>query len=261
MKSTVCDAVIVGGGIVGAACAWAFAREKMKVMLIEAHTVGGGATASGMGHVSIMGDGPAQFALTKYSQSLWHELAGQLPPVCQCENRAALWIAADREEMDVLLQKKRFCTANGITVEILDAAELAEAEPNLRSGMAGGLLLPGDMVVHPPCVAKYLVETACKQGAHLQTGAEVKQIEQGRVRLSDGSTVSAGIIVNATGTRASELMPGLPIRPRKGHLAITGRYPEFLHHQLIECGYLKGARSDEAEAVAFNVQPRAPARW
>jgi glycine/D-amino acid oxidase-like deaminating enzyme len=48
----------------------------------------------------------------------------------------------------------------------------------------------------------------------------------------------------------------MPIKKRKGHLLITDRYPDFLHHQLVELGYLKSAHSIQADSVAFNIQPR-----
>ena len=54
----------------------------------------------------------------------------------------------------------------------------------------------------------------------------------------------------------SELTPGIEVRKRKGHLVITDRYPGFVHHQLVELGYLKSAHAIAADSVAFNVQPR-----
>ncbi len=60
--------------------------------------------------------------------------------------------------------------------------------------------------------------------------------------LADGTRLAAGAVVNAAGTAAARLTPGVPIRPRKGHLAITDRYPGFLRHQLIELGYIKSCR-------------------
>ena len=50
--------------------------------------------------------------------------------------------------------------------------------------------------------------------------------------------------------------PGLPVRKRKGHLAVTARYPGYVRHQIIELGYLKSAHSVGTDSVAFNVQPR-----
>ena len=62
------DAVIVGGGIVGTACALAFSRAGMRVALVERSEIGAGATAAAMGHVVVLDDSPAQLALTRYSQ-------------------------------------------------------------------------------------------------------------------------------------------------------------------------------------------------
>ncbi len=76
------------------------------------------------------------------------------------------------------------------------------------------------------------------------------------MRLDDGTELHAARIVNAGGAEAGELLSGLPIRKRKGHLVITDRYPGFVRHQLVELGYLKSAHSLTADSVAFNVQPR-----
>jgi glycine/D-amino acid oxidase-like deaminating enzyme len=81
-------------------------------------------------------------------------------------------------------------------------------------------------------------------------------LRDGGVLLADGSRVSAGRSVLATGPWSPELMPGLPVRKRKGHLVITERYPGFVHHQIVELGYLKSAHSVSKDSVAFNIQPR-----
>src|ERR1035441_5225210 len=43
----------------------------------------------------------------------------------------------------------------GVRASVLDARALAQEEPNLRPGLAGGLLVPDDAVVYPPCAARY----------------------------------------------------------------------------------------------------------
>jgi glycine/D-amino acid oxidase-like deaminating enzyme len=122
--------------------------------------------------------------------------------------------------------------------------------------MAGGLLVPEDGVLYPPCAARFLIERALGHGAKLRLGASVLQIGQGRVRLTDSLEITAEIIVNAAGTSAPELTPGIEVKQRKGHLLITDRYPGFLRHQLVELGYLKSAHAVSSDSVAFNVQPR-----
>src|SRR5438552_787410 len=92
------DIVIIGAGIVGAACAEAFTRDGLRVTVIESSAVGGGATAAGMGHVVVMDDSEAQFALTRYSRDLWNGLAPDLPAEVEFEPRGTIWVAADTQE-------------------------------------------------------------------------------------------------------------------------------------------------------------------
>ena len=51
MRAGAYDVAIIGAGIVGAACAWACANEGLRVAVIEADIVGGGATGAGMGQI------------------------------------------------------------------------------------------------------------------------------------------------------------------------------------------------------------------
>lgn len=257
MPSRSFDAVVVGAGIVGAACAEELARCGLSVAICESAIVGGGATAAGMGHLTVMDDSEEQFALTRYSQLLWRKLSNELPPDAEFLPCGTLWIAADAEEMAEVHRKYEFYAARGVRAEVLDSRQLAEAEPNLRAGLAGGLLVAGDSVCYPPCVAHYLIAKAAHHGAVLFQPARVTEIIASGVRLTDGSLIESKIVVLATGAAARELIPDLPIRPRQGHLLITDRYPALVRHQLIELGYLKSAHAVDSDSVAFNIQPRA----
>jgi len=256
MTSKTYDVVIVGAGIVGAACAAECAREGLSVAIIEAGIIGGGATAAGMGHLVVMDDSEAQFALTRYSQKLWDEISDELPREIEHDACGTIWIAADDEEMAEARRKEGFYSERGVPVEILDAHSLAEAESNLRPGLVGGLRVPGDSVIYPPSAAQFFVDRAMSNGAELFLGKKVESVTPDGVRLNDGTLTSAGVIVNSAGSWSPTLTPGLEVKKRKGHLVITDRYPKFLKHQLVELGYLKSAHSLTDESVAFNIQPR-----
>lgn len=244
------DVVIVGGGIVGAACAHSLLKQGLSVVMIERELVGGGATAAGMGHLVVMDDSEAQFALTKRSVELWDELVEELPAEVEFERRGTLWVAADEAELRAVSSKLSYYMDRGVKAELLDARALYSAEPGLRPGMAGGFLVPGDSVIYAPCAAAWLA-----RGATVVRG-EVVSLEDGEVRLAGGETWSALFLIVATGAGATSLFPRLPVKPRKGHLAITDRYPGAVRHQLVELGYLKSAHGNSKESVAFNVQPR-----
>lgn len=250
------DAIIAGGGIVGAACAASCARAGLRVALIERDVLGSGATAAGMGHIVVMDDSEAQFALTRDSQLLWRELAAELPASAEYEQRGTLWIAADEEDMSEAERKRAFYAQRNVPAELLSVTQLAACEPNLRPGLAGALLVPEDAVVYPPAVALHLARKAQQFGATLFLGRAVTSMARGEVHLDGGTHLAAPRLVNATGAGASQLAAGIPVKKRKGHLVITDRYPGFVHHQLVELGYLKSAHSMGADSVAFNVQPR-----
>ncbi len=250
------DVVIAGAGIVGAACALEFARSGLRVAIVEPGEIGGGATAAGMGHLAVMDDSPAQFALTSYSQALWRQISPELPSDVEYLPCGSLWVAADGMEMDEVRRKFAYYTTRGIAVEMLDQSALAEAEPNLRPGLAGALLLKDDSVIYPPCAARYFVSEASKLGADIFHSRHVIKAGKGTAELDDATSLTTAAIVLATGTAACKMIPGLNVQPRKGHLLITDRYPGFVNHQLIELGYLKSAHSVQSDSVAFNVQPR-----
>ncbi len=256
MKAASVDVAIVGAGIVGAACAMECASAGLGVAVIERDHVGSGATAAGMGHIVVMDDSDAQFALTRYSQELWNQLAPDLPRDVEYENCGALWVAADEAEMAEVHRKRLFYEARRVPVETLDAASLAAAEPHLRPGLAGALLVPDDSVVYAPCAAKFFLSRAMAEGATFHVGQPAVEISEQGVRLRDGTFISAGLTVNAGGVASPELAHEVPVKKRKGHLVITDRYPGFVRHQLVELGYLKSAHSLTTDSVAFNIQPR-----
>jgi glycine/D-amino acid oxidase-like deaminating enzyme len=250
------DVVVVGAGIVGAACAYFLMREGLRVAVLEKGIVGGGATAAGMGHLVAMDDSPAQLALTKLSLQLWKALQNDLPPSAEYRQTGTLWVASDEEEMEEVRRKYALYRSVGLECQVLDSAALAEAEPKLRRTLAGALRVSGDGVIYPPVAAQFLLRGVVECGA-LFTDCDVASINGGGVLLRDGTRISAGYVVNAAGCSATELTPGIMVRKRKGHLIITDRYPGFLRHQVVELGYLKSAHSVTANSVAFNLQPRA----
>ncbi|MEM1177041.1 MAG: FAD-dependent oxidoreductase [Acidobacteriota bacterium] len=260
--------VVVGAGMVGAACAAELAGS-VDLTVLDAAIPGGGATAACMGHVVVMDDSEAQFALTKHSQVLWDRKS--FSDAVERDRCGTLWVAADDEELDAARAKCRYYRERDVEAEILGPRQLREAEPELRRDLVGALRIPGDSVVYPPAAVAQLLEEAAAAsrrrgcGYELRTGVRVERVEArgadgATVSLAGGETLEVDGAVVASGLASLGLLPGaaptLRIRPRKGHLVITDRRPGFSRHQLVELGYLKSAHGDDATSVAFNLQPR-----
>ena len=249
------DAIIVGAGIVGAACAAALARDGLRVLVLDAGAPALGTTSAGMGHLVGMDDSPEQLALTHYSTQLWKNESDTVRRASELEWCGTVWVAEDDAQMAAVREKQRVYGDAGITSDVLDERSVYEAEPNLRPGLAGGLRVPFDGVIYPPAAAVALLARARELGALVREHTRVDAIIVNGVRCGS-EVISAEIVVNAAGAAAADLTPGLAVVPRKGHLIITERHPGFCRHQIVELGYLTSAHVMTTESVAFNVQPR-----
>ena len=250
------DVAIVGAGIVGAACAASLSASGLRVVVLDNNDLATGTTAAGMGHIVLMDDSETQLALTGYSRKLWNDLAPQLPSDAEYDHCGTLWVATDDGEMEEVERKRSVYEKYGAHAEVVDGESLQKLEPHLRPGLPGGLLVKDDSVVYQLSATKFLLDRAARYGAKIEGRATVVQLSDEGLQIDNGDIISAGAIINAAGAAASKLSPQLKIIKRKGHLAITDRYPNFVSHQLIELGYLKSAHGKDTDSVAFNVQPR-----
>ena len=249
------DILILGAGIVGCACAREFAQAGLRVGLVEPGPIAGEATSAAMGHIVVLDDSPAQLALTAYSRALWAELQSQLPANVESTNPGTLWIATDEQELAALQTKQATYARAGVIAELLNATALAEAEPHLRLGLAGAMLVPQDGVLAPAAAAHFFFDQAVKAGALLLRGHAAVGAAKGVVQLDNGSRLNAAHIVIATGAEM-RLVSGISLQQRKGQLALTVPSPGILHHQIVELGYLRSAHQLTGESIAFNIQPR-----
>jgi len=250
------DVAIIGAGIVGAALALALSQRGCSVTVVEAATPGGGATAQGMGHLVVLDDNPAELALSRRGVELWRTLMHELPANAQYDTCGTLWLARTEEDMLAVSRKHELYKSLDLDSHIVSDSELRQLEPNLRNDLAGALRVPGDAVVYAPVATHWLLQKAIHLGATVINQAAATGWDASGVNLQNGNSVAARHIVIAAGMGSAALVPGLPLRPRKGHLAITERYPGFVRHQLVELGYLQSAHGNGMESVAFNVQPR-----
>ncbi|SAK72650.1 FAD dependent oxidoreductase [Caballeronia temeraria] len=252
------DVIVVGGGIVGAACAAELAARGMTVDVLEARGIGGGATAAGMGHIVVMNDSPAEFALARASRELWLALAPHLRERDAFSRCGTLWIAEDDEELNAARTMRDAFAAAGVRAHLLDSGALRESEPAVSHAMQGGLLIDDDAIVYAPAAAQWLLMSSTR--IRVSTDCAVRAVDADNthadVTLANGERRAAAHVVVANGLAVPDLIADVPLEAKKGHLLITDRYPGAIRHQVLELGYIKSAHHARGTSVAFNAQPR-----
>lgn len=245
------DVIVIGSGIIGAACAWRLAKSGLQVILVDNGQPG--ATAAGMGHLVCMDDDPAELTLSAWSQALWRTLTPRLPQDCAWRGCGTLWLAENDDEMAVAEEKQRRMALHQVDSHLQTPGQISQREPALRQGLAGGLWVPQDSILYAPNVARWFIADAGDAITHLRDAAIA--IHEPTVQLHSGQRLQAETIVVACGLGANALLGESWLRAKKGQLAISERGAALVRHQLVELGYGASAHA-QGTSVAFNVQPR-----
>ncbi|MDE2428544.1 MAG: FAD-binding oxidoreductase [Burkholderiales bacterium] len=255
------DVIVIGAGIVGASCALRLQQDGWQVSLIDAGSPGCGVTAAGMGHLVALDETDQELQLCLFSLRLWREFLTSHPGVGEHSACGTLWVAENEAQLKEAQHRAERLSQHGWHADALNGEQLRRLEPALRKGLCGGVRVSGDSVVYPPLIAHHMVQDLEKRGGKLLAGQKVAAIGEGCVVLSNGHRLHARHIVVAAGMGVADLLPEIAVFGRKGHLAITDRYPGTLSHQIVSMNYGQAAVSADALAVAANVQPRPSGQW
>jgi glycine/D-amino acid oxidase-like deaminating enzyme len=240
------DVVIVGGGMVGAACAYYCGQAGLAVTVVERGSVAAGTTGAGEGNILVSDKEPGpELDLALLSARLWRELAAEHGPDFEYEAKGGLVVAADEHELTALLALAAKQSDCGVVTE---QVEPADVEPNIAPGLAGGVFYEQDAQVQPMLTAAHLLRLATERfGATIRTGTTVLGFTETGVRTTAGE-VSADHVVNAAGTWGGEIadLAGapVPILPRRGFVLVTEPLPVLVRHKVYAADYVADVASD-----------------
>jgi len=246
--------IIVGSGVVGAACAYAATRLGAQVTLVDAGRPGQ-ATAAGAGIIcpwTAAVQDPAWYdfarAAARAYPSLVDDLRERDGADVSYRRVGALLLASDDDQLEQARQRlvARRAEAPEIgEVTLLDSAQARDLFPPLRPG-AAAVHVAGAARVDGQLLAAALVRAATRQGAVVRTGEASLTCRGGRVggaRVTgvaiDGDLVEADVVVAAAGAWTAPFVApaGVTVRvvPQRGQIAHiglegtdTGRWPVVL---------------------------------
>ena len=250
------DVLVVGAGMVGSACAYFCAEAGLTVALVDRGSVAAGTTSAGEGNILVSDkEIGAELDLALLSVRLWAQIGERVgADRIELEPKGGVVVAQSGEAADGLATLAATQRAHGVEVTDVDAAGLADLEPNLTRDVCSGAYYPQDMQVQPALAAATLLRHARARGASVHLGCEVLELRRGGGRVVGATTtqgeVSARFTINAAGTWGAEIaaMAGVrvPVLPRKGFILVTEPLPRVVRHKVYTADYVANVASGAA---------------
>jgi D-hydroxyproline dehydrogenase subunit beta len=247
------DVVIVGGGIVGAACAYFASRAGLSVIVLERSAVAAGTTGAGEGNILVSDKLPgAELAMALRSVELWQQVAAELgPDSIELERKGGVVVAATGDSMAALQILSETQIRAGVRVELLDGGDLHDLEPHLAPGLDGGAFYPQDMQVQPMMAAARMAQQAAIRGADVRLGVAAVGLLTSSGRVTGVQTTDGAIacrwVVNAAGTWGGELSTlfgaEIPVLPRRGFILVTEPLAPLVRHKVYAADYVANVAS------------------
>ena len=241
-----CDAIVIGGGLVGSAIAYGLARGGLKVALLDEGDVAFRASRGNFGLVWVQskGDGaPHYHRWTRRSADEWPALAAELEAktgiAAGHQRPGGVHLCLSEDELAArraMMERLRGQAGNfGFDYRMLDRNELADLLPGLGPAVIGGSWTPYDGHANPLALLHALHKGFAANRGRYVPNITVKEagVAPGdfRIRLSDGE-IGAPKVVLAAGLGNAELAPhfGLsaPVKPLKGQILVTERAQHVL---------------------------------
>ncbi|HMG32642.1 MAG TPA: FAD-binding oxidoreductase [Blastocatellia bacterium] len=237
------DVVIIGGGIVGASCAYHLSELGCTdVLVIERQGQQGlGSTGKSAGGVRAQFATPINIQMSLYSIDVFSKFEELTGHSSLYRPFGYLFIATTEPHLEYLRTNRKLQLEQGVKgVEIVSREQIVEILPQVRSDdILGGSYCPTDGFVDPYSVMTGFTAKARQRGARVWLGTEVTGIalEGGRIKSVETSrgTVETRAVVNAAGAWAAPVaqMVGvdLPVKPLKRQIVNTEPF-DLVPHRL-----------------------------
>ncbi len=264
------DVVIIGAGIIGAACARSLSMAGLAVTIVDRGTTASGTSASGEGNLLLSDKAPgAELVLTQHAAALWPRVAAELAdelgprfPSIEYDPKGGLVVATTDAGAQPLLDFAASQRAAGVDAGDITISEALRLEPDLNPAITAAVYYSEDAQVQPVIAAEALMASARHHGARVLQNTTVL----GPILSSSGELVgissSAGelranhVIVAAgpwSGDVAELLGVSLPVRPRRGMVLVTTRMPHRIFHKVYDADYVGAVGSNAAELQTSSV--------
>ena len=272
------DAVVVGAGVIGLACAWRAAQRGLRVAVVDREAPGSGTTRVAAGMLAPVGEASwgeeRLLALNLASARMYPDFAAELEEASGAtvgyRRCGALHVALDRDEAEELRRHHELQLSLDLDALWLRPRECRELEPGLATAITGGVHARDEGEVDPVSLVAALAGALERAGVELAIGDEVAEalLDGGRlagVRTSRGRELRGAHTVLAAGwwSGSAPWLPEAarpPVRPVKGQvLNLRGPADEPLCERIVATQWVYVVpRTDGRVVVGATVEERGP---
>ena len=235
------DAVVIGGGIVGAFAAYHLARRGLQVALVEKGSVGAEQSSRNWGWCRQQNRDARELPMATKSLDLWERFTAETGEQTGFRRCGLFYLSNSDEELAGWKRWCDFARTVGVTTHMLDGARATERGSFTGRAWKGGILSPTDGIADPGLAAPAAAAAILNLGGTVHQGCAARglELEGGRVAgvVTEKGTIRTKVAVLAGGAWASSFCNQLGVRfpqatVRQSVLTVAGGtegVPDALH--------------------------------
>ena len=235
------DVAIVGGGVIGAACAYELASRGAAVTLFERDHLAAHASGRNQG-LWVLPDHDDDVPMARASLAAYREVARDAPLDVSLDDEPVGTVLAAMNSREARDAEAAIARAErlGVTVDdISGPADIRDHEPGLTRNVAGAWLVHDGYRLDPGALTVALALAAAERGAEIRHHVHVRGLalrdDTARGVVTDDGLVEAPTTLVAAGPWSSQLLEQagahLPIVSARGWLVrVAPQEPHLLTH-------------------------------
>ena len=243
------EIIIIGGGVIGTACAYFLSKRGVKVLVLERSHLGAGASGTTASIVSIGGSSSTPEPLQPLNVESYHlilDAEQDFERPLEIIRGGVLYAAMNEQEALELQAFDKEIRRMGIDCELMDGPKARRQEPLLCPEVEAALLNPASYHLNPFRLVDGYLGAAIGKGSRVAYGVEVHGIEANNDRIdrvvTNKGDYHADWVVVAGGAYSPQILSSLsvpiPIVPARGQVILTEACQRMTDHVIMFLDHL-----------------------